>query len=138
MPKTPRHSGNGNGDPNFSGPDVIVDFIFDAGLFFISIINIGDKPAFKVSVTFDKKIRGLAGTKEISALPLFNNIEFLAPGKKITTFLDRSESYFGRKGPTKISASISYRDSKGTRYSVKIKHDLGIYRDIGYIIRPVS
>lgn len=118
-----------------SGPDVILDFIFRDGLFFISISNIGDKPAYKVSVKFDCKVYGLAGTKEISALPLFRNIEFLAPKKEIVTFLDSSSSYFGREGPTKIAARISYRDSQGAKRSVTINHDLEIYREIGYMMR---
>ncbi len=116
-------------------PEVILDFIFDNGLFFISIRNIGNKPAFKVSIEFDKKIYGVEGSKEISALPLFHNIEFLAPQKEIVTFLDTSASYFRRGEPTKISAKISYQDYNGTRYYTMIRHDLGIYKEIGYIHR---
>jgi len=118
-----------------SGPDVIVDFIFRDGFFFISVSNIGDKPAYKVSVKFDCRLFGVAGTKEISALPLFRNIEFLAPRKDIVTFLDSSSSYFGRDAPTKIAARISYRDSDGAKRSVTINHDLEIYREIGYMIK---
>ncbi|MCM3874023.1 MAG: hypothetical protein ND895_25320 [Pyrinomonadaceae bacterium] len=118
-----------------SGPDVILDFIFDKGLLFISINNIGDKPAYKVSVKFDAKIYGLSGTKEISALPLFRNIEFLAPRKQIVTFLDHSNTYFGGKGPTKISARISFLDSAEHKHVVTINHDLEIYREIGFISR---
>lgn len=121
--------------PETSGPDVILDFIFDEGLFFISINNIGDKPAYKVSVKFDSKIYGLGGTKEISALPLFKNIEFLAPQKQIATFLDNSNSYFSGKGPTKISARISFLDSAERKHVVTINHDLEIYREIGFVGR---
>ncbi|PYS43550.1 MAG: hypothetical protein DMF71_06835, partial [Acidobacteria bacterium] len=63
-----------------SEPDVIVDFVFDDGLLFIAISNLSDKPAYKVSITFDQEIHGLDG-KDICALPLFRNIEFLAPHK---------------------------------------------------------
>jgi len=45
---------------------VIVDFIFEEGLLFISIKNISDDPAFRVSSEFDKKIIGVSGRKEIS------------------------------------------------------------------------
>lgn len=116
-------------------PEVIVDFVFNEGLLFISIKNIRNEPALKVSVRFDQRIRGLGGNKEISALPLFRNIEFLAPNKEITTFLDSSSSYFGRGEPTKISALISYQDTSGNKYTVTINHDLEIYREIGYIKR---
>ena len=121
-----------------SGPEVIVDFIFDDGLFFVAVENIGQKPALKVAVRFDKKILGLGGSSEISALPLFRNIEFMAPRKQIVTFLDSSASYFGRNEPTKISAKISYRDSEGKEFQTIVQHDLEIYRDISYIPKSES
>lgn len=116
-------------------PEVIVDFVFEDGLFFISIRNISDKPTFNVSIKFDKKILGVEGSKEISELPLFKNIEFLPPKKEIVTFLDTSASYFKRGEPTKISTRISYQDFKGTKYTTTINHDLDIYKEIGYIKR---
>ena len=112
---------------------VIVDFIFEDGLLFISVKNISNDPAFKVSIEFNKKIMGVSGRKEISSLPLFRNIEFLAPHKEIKTFLDTSESYFSRKQPEKILIKISYKDKKGELSSGTISHDLSIYREIGYI-----
>jgi hypothetical protein len=119
----------------FFSPDVIVDFIFDSGLLFISIKNISDRPAYRISIKFNKKISGIDGTKEISALPLFKNIEFLAPKKEITTFLDSSVSYFARGEPSDISARITYLDFCGTKRSATIKHNLEIYKEIGYIRR---
>ena len=113
--------------------DVIVDFIFVKGLFFISIKNPGNKPAYRVSINFNDKIFGLEGTKEISELPLFKNIEFLAPQKEIKTFLDTSSSYFKRENPIQVVANITYHDGNGIEYNKIIKHDLGIYKEIGYI-----
>lgn len=116
-----------------SGPEVIVDFVFEDGLFYISIRNIGVKPAYKVSTQFDKTIIGVEGKKTISELPLFKCIEFLPPDKEIKTFLDTSSSYFSRNEPTIISTQISYEDFRGKRYLNTIKHNLEIYREIGYI-----
>lgn len=117
-------------------PDVIVDFVFDAGLFFIAVRNISDRPAYKVSTRFDHKIVGLGGAKEISSLPLFHNIEFLAPGKEILTLLDSSDSYFARQQPTKVEVQISYLDYLGDKHKVSILHDLEIYRDLPFIGKP--
>jgi hypothetical protein len=114
-------------------PDVIVEFLFDRGLFFVSVNNIGDRPAINVSVKFDKKMLGLEGRKEISALALFKNIEFLGPRREITSLLDSSSSYFKRKQPTKISARVTYRDLEQRTYEVTIKHDLEIYRDLVFL-----
>lgn len=121
-----------------SRPEVILDFIFDAGLFFISIRNIGHSPAFKVSVRFDKKILAPEGGRHISDLPLFQNIEFLAPQKEIRTFLDTTASYFRRGQPTEISVRISYADSAGRRHARIIDHNLEIYRDLSYIKSPMD
>lgn len=116
-------------------PEIIVDFIFDEGFFFISIKNIGDKPGYKISVKFNKKIIGVEGSKEVSALPLFKNIEFMPPQKEILTFLDSCASYFKRRQPTKITATISYQDANRKKYTNIIRHDLVIYKEIGYLKR---
>jgi hypothetical protein len=114
-------------------PEVIVEFIFDRGLLFISVNNIGDRPATKVSVKFNKEIIGLNGTKIISALPMFKNIEFLGPRREVVTLLDVSDSYFRRKQPTEISVRISYTDSDDQKYQATINHNLEIYRDVHYV-----
>jgi hypothetical protein len=135
MPSTRKRSQAKPKRPELSEPDVIVDFVFDEGLFFIAISNLSDRPAYKVSVKFDCQIYGFGG-KDICTLPLFGNIEFLAPHKTITTFLDSSGSYFSSGGPTRISAHIAYHDFRGTKKVATINHDLEIYREIGFIRRP--
>ncbi len=115
--------------------DVYLDFVFEDGLFYIVINNNSDAPVFNVRVKFGKKITGLNGKKEITSLNLFKNIEFLAPHKEIKTFLDTSESYFRRQQPTKITAEIAYKDVRNKDHQVVIKHDLEIYRDIGFIVK---
>ncbi len=111
-------------------PDVIVDFIFEDGLFFVSVENITNRPALKVHVEFDPKFNGGGGTLGVSELALFQNIEFLAPRKQIATFLDTSSSYFSRGEPTRITAKIRFQDGQGKEYSNTIRHDLEIYRTL--------
>jgi hypothetical protein len=112
---------------------VIVDFTFDQGLLFVTLRNIGGLPAYRVSVRFGEPILGLGGEKEVSALPLFRNTEFLAPGKEIGTFMDTAASYFGREQPTRIEAEVSWFDQEGERHTATIRHDLEIYRDIAFV-----
>nr|CBH38142.1 hypothetical protein BSM_16190 [uncultured archaeon] len=69
---------------------------------------------------------------------LFKNIEFMPPQKEIITFLDVSSSYFRREEPEKISAELTYFNSKKRKYVDKIKHDLSIYQDIGFIVPKSS
>ena len=117
-------------------PYVIVDFVFDQGALFIAIENIGKRPAFTVRVEFSHKLMGVGGTLDVSALPLFHALEFLPGGKKITTFLDSSESYFRSKQPVQITTRISYKDAGDTKLTQTIRHNLEIYRDIGYTSPP--
>ena len=114
-------------------PEVIIDIIFDNGLFFISIKNIGQKSACHVSVDFDREIIGLEGTREISDLPLFENIEYMPPQKEIITFLDTSASYFTGEQPSRFAATVTCRDERGRHYKKTIRHNLDIYREIGYL-----
>ncbi|OGU76914.1 MAG: hypothetical protein A2V93_07570 [Ignavibacteria bacterium RBG_16_34_14] len=115
--------------------DVYVDFIFDDGLIFILIKNNSSKPVFNVSVKFSSRLTGVSGLKEITSINLFKKIEFLAPQKEIRTFLDTSESYFKRKQPTKITTYIFYKDIQNKDHDIVIKHNLEIYKDIGYIVK---
>jgi hypothetical protein len=114
-------------------PDVIVDFIFERGLFYIGIENIGDAPACDVSVSFNREIRGVDGSKLISKMPLFQHIEFIPPQKNITTFMDTAASYFRRNQPVDIQTEVHFSNRLGESFKNVIKHNLEIYRDIGYI-----
>ena len=116
-------------------PYVIVDFVFDRGLLSISIKNIGSRPAIGVRVEFSHRLMGVEGTVEVSALPLFNALEFLPGGKEISTFLDSSASFFRSKQPVEITTRISYQDAHRGRFTNTIRHNLEIYREIGYGVR---
>jgi len=115
-------------------PFVYVDFIFDEGLLFVEIQNYSNcRPAFNVKVTFSPELKGVEGTKKISAMPLFTKIGFLAPRRIIRTFLDRSSSFFMRGEPSKYIVTISYTDRFNASYVTTINYDLSIFRDIGYV-----
>jgi hypothetical protein len=114
-------------------PDVIVDFVFENGMMFVAVSNIGQQPAERVHVTFDPPFTGLGGTVSLPELPLFRNIEFLAPSRSIRTLLDSSTAYFDRREPEQITATISYFDRKGQEFCCTIRHDLAIYRDITFV-----
>lgn len=121
--------------PAAHGPDVILDVIFEDGLLFLAVENIGNTPAVDVSVKFGKPLIGVEGTREISALPLFRRITFLAPHRQIRAYLDSSASYFARRGSKLIEVTILFRDRANERFTSVIRHDLGIYKDLGYTRR---
>ena len=118
-------------------PEVILDVVFDRGLLFLTVANIGNRPAHEVRIRFKRAFTGLGGTRKMHRLALFERLEFLAPHKSIEVFLDRSASYFARDEPTQLTAAISWRTPEGARRSSTIHHDLEIYRDLGFIEREV-
>ena len=117
--------------------DVILDVVFDRGLLFLVLENLGARPALGVRVRFAERFSGVGGAKRIDRLTLFRKLEFLEPLKSIEIFLDRSADYFARGEPTQLTAAISWRTSAGERRRTTIVHDLEIYRDLGYIEREV-
>lgn len=117
-------------------PEVIVDFPFRDGLLFVEVANIGDRPALDVAVTFEPGLRGLGGTCQIHALPLFRRLAFLAPGRRIEALMDTAAAYFARGEPERIEAAIVYRDPDGQARKSVIRHDLSIYRSLPYPVTP--
>jgi hypothetical protein len=117
--------------------DVILDVVFERGLLFLVLANVGDRPAHGVRVKFGERFSGVGGAKRIDRLALFRKLEFLAPHKAIEVFLDRSASYFARAEPTTLTAAIRWRTPAGEWRRTTIVHDLEVYRDLGYIDREV-
>jgi hypothetical protein len=123
-------------DPRQPGgrrPRVIVDFEVDANAFVIAVRNIGDEPAGRVRVTFEPGFRGLGGTVDIPALPVFRRLTFLAPGREIRIFVDAVNAYLGRRKPEEprnIRVTVTYGDASRRRYRARIRHDLGIWENL--------
>jgi len=119
-------------------PEVIVDFLFDDGLLYVSLQNISDIPAYEVRAGFDPPFRGLGGEQDTSALRMFRHTPFLAPRRAIRSFLDSSAAYFQRGEPRAITVSITYLGADRKKYSRTIQHDLGIYEDLAFITQPLN
>ena len=116
---------------------MIVDFIFEDGLLFVEVANLGDLPAHRVRARFDPPFAGLGGTRRVSSLSLFRRLEFLAPHKRIRAFLDRSDSYFARDEPARIDVTVSWLDDDRRRRVRELRHDLEIYRELAYVQKEV-
>ncbi len=113
-----------------------MDFEYDDnGILYIIIENIGPSSAYRVSIKFDKEITGVEGEKEISAMKIFDLIEFLPPHKKIRIFVDIFVSYILRKQPLIIGATVIYSNKNNREFQNVIKHDLSIYKDFPQILK---
>jgi hypothetical protein len=78
---------------------------------------------------------GVEGEKEISAMKIFDNIEFLPPHKKILIFVDTFVSYTLRKQPLIIGATVIYSNKNNREFQSIMKHDLSIYQDFPQILK---
>jgi hypothetical protein len=114
---------------------VVVDFELRDGCFFLSVRNIGRAPARSVRVEFSPRFTGVGGEKKVTELPLFHDLSYLAPDRRIETFVDTSASYFQREQPTRMKVTIRYHDRDGAEYVDRFEHNLEIYREIGYVER---
>jgi hypothetical protein len=113
-----------------------VDFEYDDnGILYIIIENIGPSSAYRLSIKFDKEITGVEGEKEISAMKIFDHIEFLPPHKKIRIFVDTFVSYILRKQPLIIEATVIFSNKNNREFQHVIKHDLSIYKDFPQILK---
>ena len=111
-------------------PDVILDFVCEGDLLFVELKNIGDAPAINVKTKFDQRFTGINGEQDITKLAMFRLISFLTPSRDIRTFIDSRQSYFSRKQPDIITATLQWTDRSGKRFSTQIIHDLRIYKDL--------
>jgi hypothetical protein len=118
-----------------SRPEVILDIDFEEGAFFVSLRNIGTRPAHDVRTVLEPPVCGLDGRQQLRELPVFRGIPYFAPGKQIRFLLDGSAAYFSRGEPTRFAARIVYSDGEGKTFESVIPHDLDIYRSLAYRVR---
>lgn len=114
------------------GSNVIVDFVFEDGLLFVSLENIGDTPAADVSVEFEPPVHAAEG-RDLGSMALFRRFAFLAPRKRVVAFVDSTAAYFARGEPSAVAVSIRWRDQDGEARSARIRHDLDVYRDLPHV-----
>jgi hypothetical protein len=113
--------------------DVILDVVFEDGLLLLELANLGPRPAREVACQFEHPLPGPDG-RDLTKLPLFRHVPFLGPGRRIRTLLDSSAAYFAREAPTRVLVVVRYRSEDGREHRTRIEHDLGIYRDVAYVV----
>lgn len=128
-PRAPSAPANA-ADPPSSRPDVYVDFSVRRGLLFVTVHNIGTASAYHVVTSFDRPLRGLGGRRDLATLALFRSLLFLPPGKRISQLVDAADTWFRRETSTRLTATLTYTDRDGRRYTESVPHDLAVYRDL--------
>ena len=110
---------------------VVVDVVFDAGLLYLELANLSDRPALNVTCVFDPPMTDMQG-RDLSKLALFREVEFLGPRRQIRTLLDSTAGYFGREGASRFTVVTQYERPGEKRASTTVSHDLAVYRELAY------
>lgn len=120
-------------------PYVVFDFEFQEHLIFYKIENLGNSPAYDVSIDFINDLEDSRGRK-LSELKLFKNIPFIPPRKKIRYFFDSTFQFLKKdeleKEINDIEVKYSREPSSATKqsyYKEKYQFDFSIYRDQEFI-----
>lgn len=126
-------------------PDIFVDFEPRGSLFFLVLKNNSPIAATNLTFNFNKPLIGLIGiddpkklddrARDLRTINLFSNLTYLAPGREILVFLDRTDTFLARLGKDLlVKVDISFHNEEGNNFKKTIRHDLSIYLDLPYII----
>jgi hypothetical protein len=106
--------------------DVIFDVEITAGTLHFVLANIGPAPAHAVRVRFSRVLRDVAGLR-INDNPLFTQLEFLAPGRRVRHFIDTLAGYAQRRQPMRFEVKLDWRDDAGHPHRRTLTHDLAAW-----------
>jgi hypothetical protein len=111
---------------------VVVDIVFEAGVLYLELANLADRPALNVTCRFEPPLVDLEG-RNVAELALFRRVEFLGPRRRIRTLLDSITGYFARKTPTRVTVAVEYERPNEARRATEIAHDLAVFRELTYL-----
>lgn len=107
---------------------MVVDVVFDAGLLYLELANLGEVPALDVTSSFEPALVDAHG-RDVSELLLFRRLGFLAPGRRIRTLLGPSSAY-----SESVTVEVQYSRAGGERQTARITHELATFRELAYVV----
>ena len=110
---------------------VVVDVVFEAGLLYLELSNLSDRPALNVTCKFDPPLTDMQG-RDVSKLAVFRRVEFLGPQRQIRTLLDSTAGYFARQDASRFTVVTEFERPGEKRGSTTVSHDLAVYRELAY------
>jgi hypothetical protein len=111
---------------------VVVDVVFDAGVLYLELANLADRPALNVACSFEPPLVDVQG-RDVSKLTLFRQVAFLGPRRRIRTLLDSTAGYFGRESAAQVTVVVAYERPDGERRETKVTHDLELFRELAHL-----
>ncbi|HWJ32620.1 MAG TPA: hypothetical protein VNR59_09790 [Gaiellaceae bacterium] len=107
---------------------VVVDVVFEGGLLYLELVNLGDRAALDVACSFKPPLIDAQG-RDVGELRLFRRLAFLAPTRRIRTLLGASSEY-----AESVTVTVEYTQAGGDRRGSRITHDLGAFRELAYVV----
>ena len=111
-------------------PKVIVDFKLQDESLYLIILNSSSESEHEVVIHFDHPIMGHNGSKNLTSLPIFKNILYLAPFKAISLFIDPVDVFFYHLKQETICIETHYKDHKNCSFKESNIHNLNIYKQL--------
>jgi hypothetical protein len=106
--------------------DVILDVEIAGGELHVVLASIGPAPAHTVRVRFSRVLRDVAGLR-LNDNPLFTQLEFLAPGRRVRHFVDTLAGYAQRRQPMRFEVKLDWCDDAGQPHRRTLTHDLAAW-----------
>jgi hypothetical protein len=120
-------------DATAADDGVVVDVVFEEGVFYLELANLAERPALNVACSFDPPLVDAEG-RDVSELRLFRHVAFLGPRRRVRTLLDSLPGYFKRDHTASVAVTVEYERPGELRRVTKLTHDLEIYRELAYRI----
>lgn len=116
--------------PPAAPADVILDIEVDAdGTLHFVLANIGAAPAHLVRLKFSRALRDLAGQR-VNDNPLYTQLGFLAPGRRVRLFVDTLAGYAKRRQPLAFGVTLAWCTDAGTAARRTLRHDLAAWMQL--------
>lgn len=104
----------------------MLDVEIDRGALHFVLANLGDAPAHGLRVGFSRSLRDLAGQR-LNDNPLFTQLEFLPPGRRVVLLVDSLAGYLLRRQPPRFEVKLAWQDDAGRAMRRRLTHDLGAW-----------
>jgi hypothetical protein len=106
----------------------VVDVVFETGLLYVELANLGDRPAVDVSCSFEPSLVDAHG-RPLADPALFRHLSFLAPRRRIRSLLGPSAGY-----SETLSVKVEYGRPGGDRETTRLSHDLAVFGELSYVV----
>lgn len=113
--------------------DLILDVELVRGVLHFVLATIGTQPVHAVRARFSRTIRDLSGAS-LNDSPLFTQLEFLGPGRRVPMMIDALAAYRQRRQPMRFDVRLAWRGDDGRSHARVITHDLDAWLSVREMI----